>query len=77
MDLRKLIEFMSTGGEVANAQVCKTCIRGFESRPVLQRHVRRKRTGSLQTLLSKRATILPATSVLTGQFRQEPNVYED
>ena len=27
---------MSTGGEVANAQVCKTCIRGFESRPVLQ-----------------------------------------
>jgi hypothetical protein len=26
----------STGGEVANAQVCKTCIRGFESRPVLQ-----------------------------------------
>ncbi len=28
---------MSTGGEVANAQVCKTCIRGFDSRPVLQR----------------------------------------
>ena len=27
---------MSTGGEVANAQVCKTCIRGFETRPVLQ-----------------------------------------
>lgn len=25
-----------TGGEVANAQVCKTCIRGFNSRPVLQ-----------------------------------------
>jgi hypothetical protein len=27
---------LSTGGEVANAQVCKTCIRGFETRPVLQ-----------------------------------------
>src|SRR6185437_182631 len=27
---------MSTGGEVVNAQVCKTCIRGFDSRPVLQ-----------------------------------------
>ena len=25
-----------TGGEVANAQVCKTCIRGFDPRPVLQ-----------------------------------------
>src|SRR6185437_6574681 len=27
---------MSTGDEVVNAQVCKTCIRGFDSRPVLQ-----------------------------------------
>ena len=26
----------SIGGEVANAQVCKTCIRGFDPRPVLQ-----------------------------------------
>jgi hypothetical protein len=26
----------STGGEVANALVCKTSIRGFNSRPVLQ-----------------------------------------
>jgi hypothetical protein len=26
-----------TGGEVANARVCKTCIRGFDSRPVLQK----------------------------------------
>ncbi len=25
----------STGGEVANALVCKTSIRGFDSRPVL------------------------------------------
>jgi hypothetical protein len=25
-----------TGGEVVNAQVCKTCTRGFNSRPVLQ-----------------------------------------
>ncbi len=25
----------STGGEVANALVCKTSIRGFNSRPVL------------------------------------------
>ena len=24
------------GGEAANAQVCKTCIRGFNSRPALQ-----------------------------------------
>src|SRR6201996_5359266 len=28
---------MGTGGEVANALVCKTSIRGFNSRPVLQR----------------------------------------
>jgi hypothetical protein len=27
---------MGAGGEVANAQVCKTCIRGFDSRPALQ-----------------------------------------
>ncbi len=27
---------MGTGGEVANALVCKTSIRGFNSRPVLQ-----------------------------------------
>jgi hypothetical protein len=26
----------SAGGEAANAQVCKTCIRGFNSRPALQ-----------------------------------------
>jgi hypothetical protein len=29
------IRRMSTGGEVANALVCKTSIRGFNSRPVL------------------------------------------
>jgi hypothetical protein len=28
--------FTSAGGEVANAQVCKTCIRGFNPRPALQ-----------------------------------------
>jgi hypothetical protein len=28
---------MSTGGEVANALVCKTSIRGFNSLPVLHR----------------------------------------
>ena len=28
---------MGTGGEVANALVCKTSIRGFNSRPVLHR----------------------------------------
>ena len=28
---------MSTGGEVANALVCKTSMRGFDPRPVLQR----------------------------------------
>jgi hypothetical protein len=27
----------STGGEVANALVCKTSIRGFNSRPVLHK----------------------------------------
>ena len=27
---------MSTGGEVANALVCKTSIHGFNSHPVLQ-----------------------------------------
>jgi hypothetical protein len=32
----------STGGEVANAQVCKTCIRGFNPRPVLQILQKRK-----------------------------------
>ena len=31
-----LFPALSTGGEVANAQVCKTCIRGFNPRPVLQ-----------------------------------------
>ena len=32
------IEFVliSAGGEAVNAQVCKTCIRGFNSRPALQ-----------------------------------------
>ena len=30
---------MSTGGEVANALVCKTSIRGFNSLPVLQIYV--------------------------------------
>jgi hypothetical protein len=30
-------EFVAgAGGEVANARVCKTCIRGFNSRPALQ-----------------------------------------
>jgi hypothetical protein len=29
-----------TGGEVANALVCKTSIRGFDSRPVLQNKLR-------------------------------------
>ena len=29
------------GGEVANARVCKTCIRGFDSRPALQVSVER------------------------------------
>ena len=42
---------MSTGGEVANALVCKTSIRGFNSRPVLHnfwrvRWVRRPGTAS-------------------------------
>ena len=35
----------STGGEVANAQVCKTCIRGFNPRPVLQ-ILRKSKSGS-------------------------------
>ncbi len=29
---------MSTGGEVANALVCKTSIHGFKSHPVLHTH---------------------------------------
>jgi hypothetical protein len=29
----------STGGEVANALVCKTSIRGFNSRPVLHKTI--------------------------------------
>ncbi len=32
-----LMRRMSTGGEVANALVCKTSIRGFNSRPVLHK----------------------------------------
>ena len=31
---------MSTGGEVANALVCKTSIRGFNSLPVLHKNQR-------------------------------------
>ncbi len=30
------IKFERAGGEAVNAQVCKTCIRGFNSRPALQ-----------------------------------------
>jgi hypothetical protein len=33
----QVIHKMSTGGEVANALVCKTSIRGFNSRPVLHK----------------------------------------
>ena len=29
--------FIGAGGEAVNAQVCKTCIRGFNSRPALQK----------------------------------------
>jgi hypothetical protein len=37
LDLEINIAFSKrAGGEVANAQVCKTCIRGFDSRPALQ-----------------------------------------
>ena len=32
---------MSAGGEVANAQVCKTCTRGFDSRSALQNFSRK------------------------------------
>jgi hypothetical protein len=34
------------GGEVANAQVCKTCIRGFNSRPALQFQLQAKQDSS-------------------------------
>jgi hypothetical protein len=33
---------MSTGGEVANALVCKTSIRGFDPHPVLHKLLSRK-----------------------------------
>lgn len=33
--MQRLREYESTGGEVVNALVCKTSMRGFDSRPVL------------------------------------------
>jgi hypothetical protein len=35
LDRKRAAQEQSTGGEVANALVCKTSIRGFNSRPVL------------------------------------------
>jgi hypothetical protein len=52
---------MSTGGEVANALVCKTSIRGFNSLPVLQR---------INGVSSSAFAVIPATnphSAKTGQ----------
>jgi aldose sugar dehydrogenase len=51
---------MSTGGEVANALVCKTSIRGFNSLPVLQT-IRMPKIVAMLVYLA----VLP--SVLTGQ----------
>jgi glucose/arabinose dehydrogenase len=51
---------MSTGGEVANALVCKTSIRGFNSRPVLQT-IRMPKIAAMFVYLA----VLP--SVLAGQ----------
>ena len=43
----------STGGEVANALVCKTSIRGFNSRPVLQKMIPVCRGSGLKLLIER------------------------
>ncbi len=49
---------LSTGGEVANAQVCKTCIRGFNSRPVLQFSLRVLQFSQSAAILREGAAML-------------------
>jgi hypothetical protein len=57
---------MSTGGEVANALVCKTSIRGFNSLPVLHilARFRRKAFSSRKTESRKRSPITAAINCL-------------
>jgi hypothetical protein len=50
------------GGEVANARVCKTCIRGFNSRPALHVSDRKTKPGRLQ--MSNRTTTPRKNSLL-------------
>jgi hypothetical protein len=40
------------GGEVANARVCKTCIRGFNSRPALQLSIETNRRSAMSNRIS-------------------------
>ena len=78
------------GGEVANAQVCKTCIRGFETRPVLQLILHeesyimkisfRSAWHSLGLLLALTALALPLSAqvqLLNVSFDPTREFYED
>jgi hypothetical protein len=63
---------MSTGGEVANALVCKTSIRGFNSRPVLQSPASRywlSRTFGAKHLETQRQKRLPYRFAALAQHR--------
>jgi hypothetical protein len=53
---------MRAGGEVANARVCKTCIRGFNSRPALQVSVGRLHMSN-RTTASRKASLLDVYAV--------------
>ena len=59
---------MSTGGEVANALVCKTSIRRFNSGPVLQQFEMLGKTTELRAPDSRQAsTAWCATSTLAAR----------
>ena len=55
------------GGEVANARVCKTCIRGFDSRPALQVQFKRSHSWDIAHVEShnrlSRASLLDVYAV--------------
>ena len=68
---------MGAGGEVANARVCKTCIRGFNSRPALQKQgtkdsgtkgTRKQelRNSRVETNLRTRREVLRSIAALTA-----------
>ncbi len=54
---------MSAGGEAVNAQVCKTCIRGFNSRP------------ALQTNLTESRGIMPNTETAVARRTLSPDLF--